>query len=84
MVGAPGMTTKTMIRDNPMTYHANRYHAQSACQQCEGILRHEPWCRTVNPAAYYAYEIVVHPKKLTIEDSIILHSLGVLWSHLNG
>jgi hypothetical protein len=38
----------------------------------------------VNPAVYYAYEIVVYPKKVTMEDSIILHSLGVLWGHLNG
>ena len=73
-----------MPQDNPVTNHSNRYHAQSACQQCDGILRHERWCLTVNPAIYYAYEIVVYPEKVTREDSIILHSLGVLWGHLNG
>lgn len=73
-----------MFDDNPVTYHSNRYHAQSACQQCEGILRHESWCLTVNPVVNYAYQIVVHPEKVTMEDSIILHSLGVLWSHLKG
>jgi hypothetical protein len=75
---------KTMLHDNPVTHHSNRYHARCACEQCEGILRNEPWCLTVNPSVYYAYKIVVSPEKVTMVDSIILHSLGVLWSDLNG
>ena len=78
------MDRKTMLHDNPVTYHSNRYHARSACELCQGILRHEPWCLTVNPSVCYAYEIVVYPEKVTTEDLIILHSLGVLWSGLNG
>jgi hypothetical protein len=73
-----------MLHDNPLTYHSNRYDARSACEQCEGILRHEPWCLKVNPSVYYAYEVVVYPEKVTMQDSIILHSLGVLWSDRKG
>lgn len=28
---------------------------------------------------YYAYQIVADPSKLTLGDSLILHSLGVTW-----
>lgn len=73
-----------MSHNQSALYHSNRYHARSACQLCEGIVRHEPWCLTVNPAVWYAYEIVVYPDRVTLEDSIILHSLGVLWSHVHG
>jgi hypothetical protein len=60
-------------------YHSNHYHAQSACEHCEGIIRHEPWCITLDPAVYYAYQIVADPNALTLGDSLILHSLGVTW-----
>jgi len=33
---------------------------------------------------YYAYKIVVYPEKVTMQDSIILHSLRVLWSDRKG
>jgi hypothetical protein len=60
-------------------FHSNRYTAQSSCEHCAGIIRHECWCITIDHAVYYAYEIVTDPSKLTIGDSLILHSLGVLW-----
>lgn len=60
-------------------FHSNRYTAQSACEHCQGVIRHETWCITVHRAVYYAYEIVADPSKLTIGDAIILHSLGVAW-----
>jgi glycerol-3-phosphate cytidylyltransferase-like family protein len=72
---------KLMPQNNLVTYHSNRYHAESACQHCEGVIRHERWCLALNPLVYYACEIVIYPDKLTIGDAIILHSLGVLWRH---
>ena len=60
-------------------YHSNRYHAQAACEHCEGIIRHEPWCITRDPVVFYAFEVVADPSKLTVGDSLILHSLGARW-----
>jgi hypothetical protein len=60
-------------------YVSNRYNAQEACEHCEGIIRHEPWCITIDPLVYYAYEIVSNPNKLTVEDALRLHALGVTW-----
>ena len=70
------------MSDNPITsvFHSNHYTARSACEHCQGISRHEPWCITVDRTVYYAYEIVADPSRLTIGDAIILHSLGVLWA----
>ena len=62
-------------------FHSNRYTAQSACEHCAGIVRHEQWCITVDALVRYAYEIVVNPGKLTLADTLILHSLGVLWTN---
>ncbi len=69
------------MANDPVTpwFHSNRYSAQAACEHCEGVVRHEPWCIRLDPAVYYAYEIVVDPGKLTMADALILHSLGVLW-----
>ncbi|MGA8623018.1 MAG: hypothetical protein WB660_31400 [Candidatus Sulfotelmatobacter sp.] len=61
-------------------FHSNRYTAQSTCEHCQGVIRHEPWCITVDQTVYYAYEIVADASKLTVGDSIILHSLSVAWS----
>jgi hypothetical protein len=60
-------------------FHSNRYTAQSACEHCAGIIRHERWCVTVDQTVYYVYKIVTDHTKLTIGDSLILHALGVLW-----
>jgi len=61
-------------------FHSNRYSAESACEHCQGIFRHEPWCITHHPAVYYAYQIVADPGALTPGDALILHSLGVTWA----
>jgi hypothetical protein len=37
------------------SFHRNRYSADSACEHCEGIIRHEPWGISIDPAVYYAY-----------------------------
>jgi hypothetical protein len=60
-------------------YRFNRYHGQAACEHCEGILRHERWCITRDPLVGYAYQIVTDPSKVTVGDSLVLHSLGVKW-----
>ncbi|MGA9529051.1 MAG: hypothetical protein WBS24_13140 [Terriglobales bacterium] len=61
-------------------YHSNRYSAQAACEHCNGVVRHEPWCITLHPDVFYAYQIVIDPSALNVGDAIILHSLGVAWS----
>jgi hypothetical protein len=69
-----------MSNSTPSTwYHSNRYHAQAACEHCQGIIRHERWCITLDPVVYYAYQVVVDPSKWTLSDQLILHSLGVAW-----
>ncbi len=60
-------------------YHTNRHNSQAACEHCGGIIRHEHWCITRDPIVYYAYDVVVHPEKLSPGDALILHSLGVAW-----
>jgi hypothetical protein len=67
-------------------YHCNRYNAQAACEHCQGIIRHERWCITRDQLVYYAYQIVTDASKVTIGDSLILHSLGVIWGekHCDG
>lgn len=64
-------------------FHCNRYTAQSACEHCGGVVRHENWCITVDRMVYYAYEIVADPSRLAEGDAIILHALGVAWGGNN-
>jgi glycerol-3-phosphate cytidylyltransferase-like family protein len=70
-----------MSHNKAALYHTKRYNAQVACEHCEGIIRQEGWCQTLNPVVCYAYKIVVSGDELAIGDAIILHSLGVLWDH---
>jgi hypothetical protein len=66
-------------------FHSNRYSADSTCEHCSGVIRHESWCITPNSLVLYAYEAVLDPEKLTLEDQLILHALGVRWtSHRRG
>ena len=60
--------------------HSNRYSADSACAQCEGVVCHEPWCSSQNATVRYAFEAVLHPDRLTPQDTLILHALGVVWN----
>ena len=64
----------------PARFHSNRYNAQSACEHCSGVIRHESWCITVNPVVYYAFEAVLDAGKLSVGDVLALRSLGVLWT----
>ena len=69
-----------MFDDNPApVFHSNRYNADSACEHCGGVVRHEPWCITVDRMVCYAYEIVADASKLTFADRLILHAMSVVW-----
>jgi len=57
----------------------SRSNSAGACEHCQGIVEHEPWCITRDPKVQYAYAIVCDPCCLTYRDSLILHSLGVTW-----
>ncbi len=63
----------------PRWYHANRYTAESACKSCGGVVRHAYWCPMCNAAVSYAYAIVEDPERVSLEDRLILHALGVAW-----
>ena len=64
-----------------MNYSQQRSSSTAmACQHCQGVGEHEPWCITRDPRVYYAYSIVSEASMLTYADTLILHSLGVTWS----
>lgn len=68
------------MKESANWYYTNRNNTQTACEHCNGIVRHERWCITRDPIVFYAYQVVVHPEKLTQADALILHSLGVSWT----
>ncbi len=67
------------MKESANWYYSNRTATQTACEHCGGVLRHERWCITRDPVVFYAYQVVVHPEKLSQGDALILHSLGVRW-----
>jgi hypothetical protein len=58
----------------------HRYNADLACPHCQGVAEHESWCANKDPKVSYAFAIVRESAKLTLADSLILHSLGVTWA----
>ncbi len=62
------------------SYNVNRFRTQTGCAHCGGVARHERWCITRDATVFYAYDVVVHPEKLSTADALILHSLGVRWN----
>jgi hypothetical protein len=60
-------------------FHSNQYNAESTCEHCSGIIRHERWCITRNPMVQYAYRVVADSESLSIGDRMMLHALGVSW-----
>lgn len=60
----------------------NRHNADSTCEHCQGVMEHQPWCMNRDPRVLYAYEIVEDASRLTFEDGLILHSLGVTWADI--
>lgn len=66
---------------NPIArYHTNQNAAESACEHCGGVVRHEHWCITRNALVRYAHGVVAEPEKLTLLDRLTLHALGVSWA----
>ena len=63
--------------------HENQYTADSACSHCSGVDSHEPWCSTTNSNVRYAFQAVLYPDRLTIQDGLILHALGAVWEGKN-
>jgi hypothetical protein len=68
------------IHDQYPLHHSNQYSADSACAHCEGVIRHEPWCVTQSATVQYAFRTLSDPHLLSLEDELILHSLGVIWN----
>ncbi len=64
---------------NGNAFYNNRYHAHSPCEHCQGMFEHERWCVTKDPNIYYAFMIASDASKITLGDTLILHSLGVAW-----
>ena len=61
-------------------HHSNKYSAEAACEHCQGVVRHEPWCITQSEVILYAYAAVLNAEVLTEGDQLILHALGVAWT----
>ena len=59
--------------------HTKRHSSDSGCKFCHNIFDHAPWCATQNSTVFYAYQIVAESSRLTVGDSLVLHSLGVKW-----
>ncbi|MGZ4819299.1 MAG: hypothetical protein ACXVZJ_11775 [Terriglobales bacterium] len=68
------------INQPPTWYHSNRYAADSACEYCRGIIRHERWCVTRNRNVRYAFDVAAGVVPLAVEDQLILYALGVSWT----
>ena len=62
------------------THHHNQVNVAPECPYCMGAHAHEPWCASRVPSVRYAFDILFEPRKLTLGDALILHSLGVTWS----
>lgn len=64
------------------TQDAGRSQAAPACEHCQGLVEHAPWCATCDPRVRYAFEIVRDSSLMTLTDMLILHSLGASWLDL--
>jgi hypothetical protein len=70
----------SVIESKPW-FHSNRYAADTACEHCGGIVRHEPWCINQNSHVLKAWEAVRDADSLDLHDHLILHALGVAWKN---
>ena len=68
------------IHQQVVSRHERKLVATKRCRHCECRTDHQPWCITQNPDVRYAFMITVYPNLLTIQDSLILHALGVTWA----
>ena len=60
-------------------FDSNQYLAAVACEYCQAGPGHEPWCITQNLRVLEAWQPVLDPSKLSFQDQLILHALGVAW-----
>jgi hypothetical protein len=51
------------------------------CTRCGGFVLCESWCESVNTNVRYARDVVLQASHLSFGDRIILHALGVRWTH---
>jgi hypothetical protein len=72
------------VQDQIPLCYSNQYIAGSACEYCDGVIRHQPWCVTQSPDVHYAFQAVSDPGTLSLGDSLILHALGVVWTPEGG
>jgi hypothetical protein len=63
----------------PVSRHNQQSVEDAACLHCERVTRHEHWCLTQSADVRYAFQVAVYPNLLTLQDSLILHALGVSW-----
>ena len=68
------------IHQQVVSRHERKLVASKRCRHCECLTDHQPWCITQNPDVRYAFTITVYPNLLTLQDSLILHALGVTWA----
>jgi hypothetical protein len=57
--------------------NTNQYSLESACDICEGVIRHQPWCIEVNSLVLEAFKAVYDG--LSEADEARLAGWGVLW-----
>jgi hypothetical protein len=61
-------------------FDSNQYSASAlACEYCQASPGHERWCITQNLRVQEAWQPVLDPAKLSFQDRLILHALGVAW-----
>ena len=72
------------VNPKAVWYHSNQYSADSKCEHCAGVVRHEAWCVTQNPVVAYAYLTATGAMPISEQDTLILHALGVTWSSPEG
>ena len=68
------------IHQQVIPRHEKKLGASERCLHCECLTDHQPWCITQNPDVRYAFTVAVYPNLLTLQDSLILHALGVTWT----
>ena len=61
-------------------FDSNHYSAGVACEYCQASPGHEPWCITQNVRVLEAWQPVLDPSRLSFQDHLILHALGVAWT----
>jgi hypothetical protein len=69
-----------MLKGKDAPWPRGNIYDVAPCEHCQAVIRHERWCITRNTAVFYAKEIVMYPNRLTPEDGLRLHALGVRWN----